>query len=316
MANQNLSRSQSIIQSSYPSSPQAAGMIIAFAGSSAPAGWAICDGSELPIASYGQLYARIGTTWNLCTNPLTGVANGDPAGGNFRLPDLRGTFLRGVGDFTDNTMDTVLGGFQAQKTAKNGLTVTNNAVTSSGQSQTHTHTGSSSLRSLTSSGSLGLTTGSSGVDYDSNYDSSGASVDHTHSVTSNVVLNVGDSETRPQNVGINYLIKLYDDAGAIVMSGSPFVGSEFQPAPITISGNNTLDYSKFYTCDSVSATTQTLPAATGSNKVITIENTNTGLLTVDGNASETINGSLNQVIGQYASLKVRDYAAGKWIVMH
>lgn len=65
MANQSLSKTPSLIQAPYPSSPQAAGMIIAFGGSSAPSGWAICDGSELPIASYGQLYGRIGTTWNL-----------------------------------------------------------------------------------------------------------------------------------------------------------------------------------------------------------------------------------------------------------
>jgi microcystin-dependent protein len=258
-----------------------------FAGSSAPSGWAICDGSEVSIASYGQLYGRIGTTWNLCTNPLTGGVNGAPAGGNFRLPDLRGTFLRGVGDFADNTKDTTLGGFQADQFQIHAHDI----VTNGGSG------GSAKWVASLTNGGAPNPTPQNGFVSSSNTGSYG-------------------TETRPQNVGINYLIKLYDDAGSIVMAGSPFIGSEFQPSPLTITGNNTLSLSKFYTISSAAPTTQTLPAATGSNGVITVENTGTALVTVDGNGSETINGIANQIIGQYASLKLRDYAAGKWIVMH
>jgi microcystin-dependent protein len=47
------------------------------------AGWMLCDGRHLPIASYPELYAVIGELYG---------RQGDA----FRLPDYRGLFLRGV----------------------------------------------------------------------------------------------------------------------------------------------------------------------------------------------------------------------------
>jgi microcystin-dependent protein len=312
-------------------------MIVPFAGASAPSGWAICDGSELPIASYGQLYGRISTTWNNARNQSTGVNWANPTAGNFRLPDLRGTFLRAVGT-SSGYGATTLAATQDDATATPTTPFTTASASISGTAAGQTFTGSSGSHGHTITDTASRTPriqgfsvggGSTGL-YGGNLagenlvvDSQSVTINHTHGSSAvtgtsaaSTVNGGGDSETRPVNVGVNYLIKLYDDAGSIVMSGSPFVGSEFQPAPISITGNNTLAISKFYTIDSASASTQTLPAATGSNAVITVENTGTGLVTVDGNASETINGSLNQVIGQYASLKVRDYAPGKWIIMH
>ncbi len=52
------------------------GLIIGFAGNYAPAGWAICDGSELSIAEYGALYSLIGVTY------------GGDGVNTFRLPNL------------------------------------------------------------------------------------------------------------------------------------------------------------------------------------------------------------------------------------
>lgn len=305
MSDLKLSRQANAILAPYPSSPQVAGMIMPFAGSSAPSGWAICNGSEVSIASYGQLNARIGTTWNLCTNPLTGIAYGAPAGGNFRLPDLRGTFLRGVGDFAgadayNTANDVVLGVYKAD------------------QFQAHFHSLGlvQDTNLVTTGGSINTVHGSAGTrDYSGTAIGTVAGAAIANSTLTTGTPRVG-YETAPKQVGINYLIKLYDDAGSIVMAGSPFIGSEFQPSPLTITGNNTLSLSKFYTISDAAPTTQTLPAATGSNGVITVENTGTALVTVDGNGSETINGIANQIIGQYASLKLRDYAAGKWIVMH
>ena len=205
-------------------SPMPAGTIVSYGAATAPTGWAICDGSEKSITTYSELYARIGTTWNTCTNPLTGVANSAPSGGNFRIPDLRGTFLRGVGDFTDNTMDTVLGGFQANKTAKNGLTAAMSGSVASGtanlgtQTANHTHTPTNMQTSAAnpSGGAAGLyqgatfpfTTATSVEVGNHSHNDSG----HAHTVgTLAATINAGDSETRPQNVGVNYLIKLYDN---------------------------------------------------------------------------------------------------------
>lgn len=68
------------VQSTPPS-----GVVNAFAGSSAPDGWLMCDGASLVRATYPNLYAAIGTTF--------GAADGT----HFNVPDLRGRSPLGVG---------------------------------------------------------------------------------------------------------------------------------------------------------------------------------------------------------------------------
>lgn len=48
----------------------------------------LCDGSEVSKSSYPDLYAAIGDVWGTASNTA-----------NFKLPDLRGQFLVGVGAF-------------------------------------------------------------------------------------------------------------------------------------------------------------------------------------------------------------------------
>ena len=64
-----------------------AGMIIPFAGpqENIPNGWMLCDGRVLNKNDYSSLFNAIGTAWG----------NGG-GGDNFNIPDLRGVFLRGV----------------------------------------------------------------------------------------------------------------------------------------------------------------------------------------------------------------------------
>jgi microcystin-dependent protein len=68
------------------------GMVVDFAGSSAPTGWLICNGATISQATYAALYAIIGHTYGA-----------DPGGGNFILPDCRGKATVGYksadGDF-------------------------------------------------------------------------------------------------------------------------------------------------------------------------------------------------------------------------
>jgi len=52
------------------------GSVIAFAGSAAPDGWLLCDGSNYSSANYPDLHAVIGTSFG-------------SSGGNFLVPDLR-----------------------------------------------------------------------------------------------------------------------------------------------------------------------------------------------------------------------------------
>jgi microcystin-dependent protein len=67
------------------------GMITPFAGSTAPTGWLICDGSTFSATAYPQLAAVLGNTY--------GAAVGD----NYYLPDLRGRAPIGAGTGTGLT---------------------------------------------------------------------------------------------------------------------------------------------------------------------------------------------------------------------
>ena len=61
------------------------GTVTAFAGSTAPAGWLLCDGSAVSRTAYAALFAVIGTTY--------GAGNGSTT---FTLPDLRGRVAAGA----------------------------------------------------------------------------------------------------------------------------------------------------------------------------------------------------------------------------
>ena len=70
-------------------SQEMAGVIQMYAGSTAPSGWLICDGSAVSRTTYATLFAVIGTTY--------GTGDGSTT---FNLPDLRGRFPLGVGNGT------------------------------------------------------------------------------------------------------------------------------------------------------------------------------------------------------------------------
>lgn len=64
------------------------GSLVSFAGNNLPNGYLLCDGAEVLISSYPELYAVIGNTYSGSV-PLIGVAT-------FRLPDLRGRMAVGA----------------------------------------------------------------------------------------------------------------------------------------------------------------------------------------------------------------------------
>jgi len=71
------------------------GTILPFAGSKVPTGYLLCDGSEVLIATYSDLYSVIGYTYK-STSLLLGL-------GTFGLPDLRGRFPLGADNMNNNT---------------------------------------------------------------------------------------------------------------------------------------------------------------------------------------------------------------------
>lgn len=82
----------------------APGIINWYASGVPPAGYLVCNGAEHAIASYPNLAAVLGVggsgnPWDTFNGALA------PASGNFRVPDLRGLFIRGASPGTVNTFD-------------------------------------------------------------------------------------------------------------------------------------------------------------------------------------------------------------------
>lgn len=63
------------------------GTVSAFAGSAAPTGYVLCDGSEYDQTVQADLFAVVGSTYN----------TGEETANHFRVPDLRGQVVAGMG---------------------------------------------------------------------------------------------------------------------------------------------------------------------------------------------------------------------------
>ena len=96
------------------------GMVVPYAGTTAPGGWILCFGQTVSQATFPALYLILGTTY------------GSDAGGNFTLPDLRGRAVFG---------DDNMGGSTASRvTAASGITGTTLGATGGNElTQAHTH---------------------------------------------------------------------------------------------------------------------------------------------------------------------------------
>jgi microcystin-dependent protein len=161
-----------------------AGSIQMFAGSTAPNGWLICDGSTVSRKTYSDLFKAIGTTF--------GSGNSNDT---FTLPDSRGRAPIGAGtgaSLTARTLGTALGAETATLATTNLPSHTHTTSVST-ESATHTHTGTSSDQSVTHTHSYNKpigTTGSQVGIIDTLTGSSsgtpltgGQSADHTHGTT-------------------------------------------------------------------------------------------------------------------------------------
>ena len=75
------------------------GMVVPFAGSTAPTGWLLCDGSAVSRTTYDALYSVIGTTY--------GAGNGSTT---FNVPDLRGRTVAGVDNMGGTAQNRITSG--------------------------------------------------------------------------------------------------------------------------------------------------------------------------------------------------------------
>jgi len=153
------------------------GLIAPFAGTTAPSGWLLCDGSSLLRASYANLFAAIGTTW------------GSADGTHFNVPDLRGVFLRGSGTNTNGAIGQSVGTYAADTYLNHSHAITD---------PTHTHSYTVVAGTNTAVGGSGSAYYSSATSTSTGAASTGISVNTS---------TTGGTETKPKNYGVLYIIK-------------------------------------------------------------------------------------------------------------
>ena len=187
------------------------GTIISWGGDVAngvPGGWLLCDGRGVGSADYPELFRSIGRGWGNGTSRC-------PAGAacDFNLPDLRGTFLRGVdagagrdpaggrdrgasqagGNVGDN-----VGSVQDWSTARPRIPLqTDNPA--------HSHSIGMELDGARVGAHLDYVSGPGNTSHlGSAGFGQGSTGETTHSHT---VTGGGDAETRPFNAAVNFLVK-------------------------------------------------------------------------------------------------------------
>jgi microcystin-dependent protein len=220
------------------------GMVVPYAGNSAPSGWLLCSNVAVSRTTYSALFAVIGTTYGSGDGITT-----------FNLPDLRGRVIAGrddMGGFSamritsanSGIIGTTLGasgGSELLHQHQHNNTITNNAVNSGNDNTDHTHSGTTGndntdhshavqgsfddngtagARSYYSRAGGGSTvvaanqyqTGGRSAFHQHAFTSGGRSSFHQHSVTSNVTITnsntgSGSSQNIQPSMVLNYIIK-------------------------------------------------------------------------------------------------------------
>lgn len=147
------------------------GVVLPYAGSSAPAGWLLCDGSAVSRTTYADLFSVIGTTF--------GAGDGSTT---FNLPDPRGRGVIGAGQ---------------------GSGLTNRALGATGGAETHTlaeseipsHTHTATLKDAGSAanGAFGRLSGGGGT--------------HNNGATTNATGGGGAHNNMQPFLALNLIIK-------------------------------------------------------------------------------------------------------------
>jgi hypothetical protein len=163
------------------------GTVIAFAGATIPAGWKLCDGSQISRTTYSKLFNAIGTSWGSGDGTTT-----------FHLPDLRGRFLRGVDGGTTRDPDAV-SRTEINTGGNTGDNVGSLQDYATGPHQ-HNYNDYDSWASYYH-GTIYYGTTNNYVGY---YPTNVGGGDYPRSTDGGN----GGSETRPLNVNVNYIIKL------------------------------------------------------------------------------------------------------------
>ena len=177
------------------------GSVHVMATTTVPSGYLECAGQYISRTTYANLFAIIGTTWG--TNAST----------NFRLPDLRGQFVRGWANTSSVDSGRSFASSQSSQNLSHNHSYSGGSVSVSGANHRHNARGFSLQPSIAS---VGITLGS-GQGYQIGYrtsdsGSTGQAIldSGTLSMSGSVSLSInnnGGNESRPQNIAMMYVIK-------------------------------------------------------------------------------------------------------------
>lgn len=265
------------------------GVIMPFAGSVAPSGYAFCDGAAYSKTTYAGLYAVIGDAYATQYDETTAANWAAPAVGTFRVPDYRASFMRGVG--TPSGLDAVtLGLRQAQKTAKNGLVNAASALSSgaaaSAGAHTHTVSGTTNIAHTHAASAVSGTTNIGHTHAASSISGTAAAqvftgISHNHTSATSLLYGNGQVNTAAGSNG-------WAVAGGIAFSAATAGGTNAASSVTGTAGGQTLGTTNV-SLASGSAAGQTLGATSVSLA--------SGAAASDGAHTHTVSGTANaQVI--------------------
>lgn len=150
------------------------GTIAAWGNATPPTGWLLCDGAAVSQATYADLYAAIG------------LGYGNPGGGNFNLPDLRGRSPVGKGTHADmSVLGYNEGSALADRRPKHPHSGTLSTSGDGGHGHSLSGTSSTGSHSHSLTGSSGSTVAPAGSDNSvgsSSGQSTSGSGGHSHSM--------------------------------------------------------------------------------------------------------------------------------------
>jgi microcystin-dependent protein len=157
-----------------------AGILVPFAGSTAPDGWLLCDGSAVSRTTYSSLFAVIAATY--------GAGDGSTT---FGLPDLRGRMAVGLDNMGGTSADRVT---NVQADAMGGADGEETHILTEDEIAIHSHT----LRRITS-----------GSSNDSGFEYSNPSSSYNSHDNPSIEEAGGDQahNNMPPYMAVNYLIK-------------------------------------------------------------------------------------------------------------
>lgn len=173
------------------------GAVMPFAGQTAPIGWLVCDGQDLNTYNYRLLHAYISNIYG-GTSYFAGTTDQPGAITTFKIPDLRGYFVRGFGTTQGSA---AFGQTQVDEVKQHTHPITASTTSFDGVHQ-HWYSDRNTRQDPGGGGGGGSSADGTG-DLRRLTDFGGG---HSHTV--NVTLgNTGGSETRPKNIALLYCIK-------------------------------------------------------------------------------------------------------------